>query len=133
MVFDATTGVLTGFLRSRSSINYRSDFTSYTAAEYMETMACGSPMACDPLDSKAAWVPFPGMPTTGFPSAGAHEVPCGQALIIEGKPVRRVAWPTTRASGREFSIRPTWEPGRAAEPTGWHSTSGSGRGPIACL
>lgn len=73
-------GVLTGYQRNRTRVTFSRDFKSYTGKEFMETLACPSPVTCpDPLDPTATWTPFPGMPSDGFTVSGkrASIVPPG--------------------------------------------------------
>lgn len=72
MVFDRKSGLLAGFWRSRSSLDFSDDFNSYTGTEFLEQLTCTSPLTCpDPLDPKAAWEPVTGMPAS-FPISGAR-------------------------------------------------------------
>ena len=72
MAFDAATGVLTGFARSRARLDFSDGFNSYTGSEYLEVTPCASPLACNPLDPNAVWTPLAGMPPTGFTSTGTR-------------------------------------------------------------
>jgi len=76
MVFDRTSGVLTGFRRSRTSLDFSDDFNKYNGTEFMENLACALPVTCpDPLDPKAAWEPETNMPPTGFAVSGTRLEP----------------------------------------------------------
>jgi hypothetical protein len=78
MVFDRKSGVLTGFWRSRTFLNFSDDFNSYTGTEFLESLTCASPLTCpDPLDPKAAWQPVPGMPASVPISGTRVEVTTG--------------------------------------------------------
>ena len=76
MVFDRTSGVLIGFRRSRSSLDFSDDFNGYNGMEFLENLACASPVTCpDPLDPNAAWEPETNMPPTGFAVSGTRLEP----------------------------------------------------------
>lgn len=73
-------GVLTGFQRNRTWVEFSQDFNSYEGREFMETLACPTPVSCpDPLDPAAVWTPLPTMPADGFVVSGkrASIVPPG--------------------------------------------------------
>jgi hypothetical protein len=54
LTFDRATGVLTGFLRTHSRVEFADDFNSYTGTHSFEVLTCTSPLACpDPLDPGA--------------------------------------------------------------------------------
>jgi hypothetical protein len=71
--YDAATGVLVGYERHRASLDFNSGFGSYQGTEFLETLACPSPLTCpDPLDPTAEWTPLPTMPATGFAVSGTR-------------------------------------------------------------
>jgi hypothetical protein len=73
MALDPATGAVTGFRRSRASLEFSDDFNRYTGTEFIDQLACPSALTCpDPLDPAADWQPVPGMPATGFSTAGAR-------------------------------------------------------------
>jgi hypothetical protein len=62
MVYDASTNLLIGFVRSRAtgSFNEAGEVVGTVIPEFL---GCGSPIACpDPLSRDAAWGPVPGFP-----------------------------------------------------------------------
>lgn len=66
-VYNALTGVLSGYQRDRCSLEFSQDFNSYKGTEFMETIACETPTSCpNPLDPTLKWTPLPTMPSTGF-------------------------------------------------------------------
>jgi hypothetical protein len=73
LVFDASTGVLTGFRRARCSLTFANDFNSYEGLEFIENISCESPLVCpDPLDRATSWTPLSNMPPGGFPVSGSR-------------------------------------------------------------
>ena len=80
-MFDAQSGVVMAFARTRSSLNFSKDFNQFQGTMFLETLACpaGPPSCPDPLDPTAQWVAWPGMPADGFPVSGARlqRVPAG--------------------------------------------------------
>ena len=65
-IYNASTGVLSGYQRNRCSVEFSQDFNRYTATEFMETTACETPTSCpDPLDPATKWTPLPNMPQSG--------------------------------------------------------------------
>jgi len=70
LIFDATTGLLTGWGRARTSITFADDFDHFQGRMFVETLACtaGTVVSCpDPLDAGAKWTPNANMPPDGFP------------------------------------------------------------------
>jgi hypothetical protein len=68
-------GLLTGFQRNRSRVEFSQDFNSYKGIEFMETLACPTPLTCpDPLDPTATWIPLPTMPPSGFEVSGKRSI-----------------------------------------------------------
>ena len=82
LMFDATTGLLLGWGRARTSIQLADDFDQFQGKMFVETLACapGPPVSCpDPLDPAAKWVPNHNMPPDGFPISATRleRVPAG--------------------------------------------------------
>lgn len=82
LTFDATTGVLMGWGRARTSIQFAEDFNSFQGKMFVETLACtaGTPVSCpDPQNPAAKWTSQPNMPPDGFDIAGVRfeRVPAG--------------------------------------------------------
>ncbi len=76
MDFDRPSGVLTGFRRSRSSVEFSYGFNSYNGTEFMEHLICPSAVTCpNPLDPGAAWEPVTGMPASEAHASGARLEP----------------------------------------------------------
>jgi len=72
VIYD-TNGVLTGFRRSRCSLEFSDDFNNYQGTEFMEDLSCPSPLGCpDPFDAAANWTPVSNMPATGFQVSGTR-------------------------------------------------------------
>jgi hypothetical protein len=66
-------GVLTGFRRSRCSLEFSDDFNSYQGTEFMEDLSCSSAVGCpDPFAPAATWVAVSNMPVTGFQVSGTR-------------------------------------------------------------
>jgi hypothetical protein len=71
LVFNATTGVVLKYGRSRSSLEFAPDFNSFQGKMFIESLACDTQFTCpDPLDPAAKWVANPTMPPDGFPVTG---------------------------------------------------------------
>lgn len=67
MVYDASTNLLAGFVRSRGTASVNED-GEMVGAVTIEFLACPSPMTCpDPLSPDAAWGPAPGFPPVAMP------------------------------------------------------------------
>lgn len=70
LIFDATSGLLTAWGRSRTSITFADDFNHFQGKMFVETLSCapGPPVSCpDPLAAGANWVRNPNMPLDGLP------------------------------------------------------------------
>ena len=66
LVFDKTTGVLTGILRSRFSFHFVGSFNRIEGKLWLEVLSCSDPFGCpDPLDPGAGWTPL--SPPEGLP------------------------------------------------------------------
>ncbi len=79
-VFDKSTGVLTGFSRSRFTFHFvNGNFNQIEATLFVDTLSCGgNPLGCpDPLDPNAVWTPA--SPPQGLPSKATriHALPVG--------------------------------------------------------
>ncbi|MBZ5622226.1 MAG: hypothetical protein LAQ69_26380 [Acidobacteriia bacterium] len=82
LIFDATTGLLTAWGRSRTSITFADDFDHFQGKMFVETLPCaaGPPVSCpDPQATGAKWVANPSMPPDGFPISATRleRVPAG--------------------------------------------------------
>jgi hypothetical protein len=67
LMFDPSTGAMTGFMRARSALRFDRDTGQVVGRIYVETSMCASPVVCpDPTDASLAWTPF-GDPVNGFP------------------------------------------------------------------
>ena len=70
LIFDSNTGMIMGWGRSRSTLQFADNFDHLQGKMFVETLACaaGPPVSCpDPLDSAVKWVANPNMPQDGFP------------------------------------------------------------------
>ena len=75
LIFDATTGVLLRWGRSRTSITFADDFDHFQGKMFGESLSCepGPPVSCpDPQDPGAKWTPNPNTPPDGFPISGTR-------------------------------------------------------------
>jgi hypothetical protein len=71
LVFDAATGAVLKYGRSRSSLQFADDFNHFQGKMFIESLTCGTPLTCpDPLDPVAKWQANPMMPPDGFPVTG---------------------------------------------------------------
>lgn len=80
LVFDATTGAVMKYGRTRSSLQFADDFNHFQGKMFVESLTCDMQFTCpDPFDPAAKWVPNPTMPPDGFPVTGARleRVPAG--------------------------------------------------------
>ncbi|MBZ5617765.1 MAG: hypothetical protein LAQ69_03365 [Acidobacteriia bacterium] len=82
LLFDATTGVLLAWGRSRVSITFADDFDHFQGKMFVETLPCaaGPPVSCpDPLAAGAKWVPNANVPADGLPISATRleRVPAG--------------------------------------------------------
>ena len=70
--FDANRN-LVGLERHRCYFEYSPDFNSYKGMEFMEAVACPTPLTCpNPLDPTLKWTPVPWAPPTGVPVTGTR-------------------------------------------------------------
>ena len=69
-------GILSGILRSRTTITFADDFDHLAGTEHVDSLACPTPLTCpDPLLAPAAsWVPWPTGPIS-FHAARISVVP----------------------------------------------------------
>ena len=82
LLFDATTGVLLAWGRSRVSITFADDFDHFQGKMFVETLPCaaGPPVSCpDPLAAGAKWVPNANVQADGLPISATRleRVPAG--------------------------------------------------------
>ena len=82
-IFNASTGVLSGYQRNRCSLEFSQDFNTYSGTEFMETVACVTPTSCpNPLDPNLKWTPLPTMPATGY------QVSAARVVLVEAGPLQ---------------------------------------------
>ena len=79
LIFDAPSGVLLAFGRSRTSLRLTQDGEALEGEMFLEMLPCNGPLGCpDPVDPTAQWVPYPNLPPSGFLAVSArrlHRVP----------------------------------------------------------
>jgi len=81
LIFDAPSGVLLAFGRSRTSLRLTQDGEALEGEMFLEMLPCNGPLGCpDPVDPTAQWLPYPNLPPSGFLAVSArrlHRVPAG--------------------------------------------------------